>query len=98
MAGPSRYQGNVEVIDLGDRRAEALVTMRALIERIKVGLVVGLMVIVERPRGAYTATDMVMTGCDNAAERVGRIRFLIHELTQLEAAIMVMAREQPEDE
>lgn len=93
-----RLPGHVEVVDLGDRRAEALVTLRGIYERTKHGMVTGLLVVVERPDGAYTASDVVMTGCDNAAERIGRIRFLMHELEQMERVILAMATETMEDD
>ena len=61
-------------------------------------MVLGLLVIVERPQGAYTATDLVMTGCDNVAERIGRIRLLRDELDQMERAVMAQAKEYTEEE
>src|SRR5262245_1209608 len=99
MGDRQRYQrGRVEVLDLGDRVAECLATLRALVERVRTGgRVSGLLVLVERQQGAYTATDMVMTGCDNVAERLGRIDLLVHELLQMKRAIIARATETTEE-
>ena len=100
MGASKHYQrGKVEVLDLGDRTAECLATLRSLSERVRTGgKVCGLLVLIERPMGAYTATDMVMSGCDNVAERLGRIELLVHELKQMKAAILARATESTEEE
>lgn len=54
---------------MGDRKAECLAILRHAAALVREGKASGLVLMIELPSGAYRA---MMTGTDNAAERIGR--------------------------
>jgi hypothetical protein len=71
---------SIEVVDVDNRRAEAIAILRYYLASAERGELVGLMVIAETARGGYSARETRMTGTDNVAERVGRLVMLIDDV------------------
>ena len=73
VMGASKRSATHEVVDVGDRQAECMAILKHAAALVKSGQVIGLVLLVELPLGAYRAS---MTGTDNVAERLGRCDLL----------------------
>ena len=79
---------SVEDLELSDTQLGAVKILEHVLERVRAGDVTGVMVVAERPSGAFT---MHMSSTANVAERIGR-------LVLLQDAVLERAEEDRTDE
>lgn len=70
-------RADIEVVDVDNRAAEIRTLLHYYLARLEAGEpYTGMMIVAEKPRGAFVARETKMTGTDNVAERLGRLALL----------------------